>query len=96
MSTTITQPARCCANHVMTTLAITPAAVEAKRSAGMAGVARTAIVQSARTDASMACANVQVCASAATATKANDATSVNHIQDARMAHAKSHGSAIVI
>lgn len=93
MSTTITQRARCCANLVMISSATTPAAIAVRRSASTAGVALTATSPSAKTDASMACARVQVCANAATATKGSSATSVKNIQDARMASAQNHGSA---
>lgn len=92
MSTTITQRAQFCANLVMISSVTTPAAIGVRRSADTVGLARIVTNQFAKTDATMACAKVQVCANAGTATKANDATNVNHIQDVRMASAQNHGS----
>lgn len=92
MSITITQRARFCASRATTSLATTPAAIKAKRSANPAGAVRIATSQLVRTDAFMERAKGPVFVNAATATRERGATSANRILAAKTASAQSHGS----
>lgn len=96
MNITITQPAPYCVSLVMIFSAITLVATKVEKSASPDGAGRPAISQPAPTDAFVERASDQVSANAATATKEPDATNANHIQDAKMASAQSHGSVIAI
>lgn len=92
MNIIIIQLALFCANLVMISLVITPAALKVKKSASPDGVAKIVTDQSASTDACMERANDQVFVNAATAIKEHDAMNAKRIQDAKTASVQSHGS----
>lgn len=91
MSTIITPPALCCVSLAMTSLVITLAAIRVRRFANPDGVVIIVTNQPAPTDAFMERASDQVYVNAAMATKEQNVTNANHIQDAKMASAQNHG-----
>ena len=96
MNIIITQRVLYCASPAMISSAIILVATEVKKSANPDGAVRIATGQPAPTDAFMERASDQVSVNAVTATKEQNVTNANLIQDAKMASAQNHGSVDVI